>query len=107
MSLSITCTTDLAVDTIVWVANDMEIVTSTRDSTLTLHIEKITERNHNMKYTCLVSSSFGNQSDTITLFVVSRSSFVADNLVGVVIGVIIAILLTGAGFILIVFVIRR
>ena len=103
--MAINCTTDLSVTTIVWLDEEMRVLNNASESPLTLFLAEVTETH---QYTCIITSPFGNQSQTITISVAQLvSSNSAAVVGGTIVAVIILLLLIVAGVIIIVNVIGR
>lgn len=71
-SVSLNCTTDLAVNTIEWVDNKQNILIKGSNPSLELTIT-VTDF-ENLAYTCRTRSHFGIQNKTITLSILQQSN---------------------------------
>ena len=105
VTAAINCTTNLFVTTIAWLDEEMEVLNNASDSPLTLILAEVTKT---QKYTCIITSPFGNQSKTITILVAQPVSSNSSAVVGgTVVAVIILLLLIAAGVVIIVNAIGR
>ena len=99
-SIAINCTTDLSVITIAWLDEEMRVIKIASESPLTLFLAGVTETH---EYTCIITSPFGNQSQTVTVSVaqlVSNSS--AAVVGGTIVAVVFLLLLIAAGVIVVI-----
>ena len=87
-SATLNCTTDLAVDTIVWLDMKENVLANGNDSLLELTV--IPMDINNLAYTCRVTSMFGVQNQTITLSILSEAIETSPVMLSVIIPTIIA-----------------
>lgn len=69
-TVSITCSTDLSVNRIVWLDPDDQEVASS-ETTLTLSLSSVTESLDGSQFLCRSESQFGNQEEFVVLKVAS------------------------------------
>jgi hypothetical protein len=104
-SAVINCTTDLAVTTIVWLDEGMRVLNNASESPLILFLAETTET---QQYTCIITSPFGNQSQSIRVSVAQLESSPSSAVVGgTIVAAILFLLLIAAGVIIIVNVVIR
>lgn len=105
-SLSINCTTELAVSVMEWLEGEDILLMDTIKSYLTLQINSVTANHHNVTYTCRVISPFGNQSKSLILHV---SQQLPTNSVAGISGGVVAVLIivTLVGLVLTIFIVIR
>ena len=104
-NIAINCTTDLSVTTIVWLDEGMRVLNNASESPLILLLAEVSETH---KYTCIITSPFGNQSQSITVSVAQLVSSPSSAVVGgTIVAVIFFLVLIAVGVIIIVTVIIR
>lgn len=104
--VSITCSTDLRVDRIVWLDDDETEMAITNDAQLTFNLTSVTA---DMEFMCRAESEFGNQVVVIVIVVGNNGggSSSTGAVAGGIIGAIIALLLLVAAIIIGVYVYKR
>ena len=70
--VSITCSSDLGVNSVQWLYNNEVIATSgNSESQVELRIDQVSDSIHNRQYTCQTLSPFGIQEHTVNILVES------------------------------------
>ena len=99
-SLSLNCTTDLALTTMTWLDSDGKVLANTNEQYLTWEINKITKAHHNAKYTCQIVGPFGDQNKSVTLLVAQQPGASSATTGGAVVAVLLVLVLLVAGIVL-------
>ena len=109
-SVSITCSTDLKVERIVWLnADGQEVSIATGAASLTLNFNSVTQSLIDAEFTCRAESELGTQTMAIVLEVEGSSSsgLPINAIVGAVIGGLLLTLVPAAIVIILCFCARK
>ena len=98
-SLSINCTTDLAVTRIEFLDSSGNVLACSNGTHVSLQIFEITETHNNQEYTCRTIGPFGNQTGTRRLKVQIASN--QATVAGATASVLLIVLIIASGIVLI------